>query len=129
MVWAKKGHRTVSYRFRVEEYRVPTFKVKVTGNKKTWKRGRTANAEIKAEYLHGGNMGGRDLTWEVLRRPKPFAPQGFPKYTFTHGGMADGDTRALFVMTLGRLGRPQPGWFLGKHPGERFRYHGGSCRS
>lgn len=25
-----------------------------------------------------------------------------------HGGMADADTRALFVMTLGRLGRPQP---------------------
>lgn len=25
-----------------------------------------------------------------------------------HGNMADGDTRALFVMTLGRLGRPQP---------------------
>jgi uncharacterized protein YfaS (alpha-2-macroglobulin family) len=27
-----------------------------------------------------------------------------------HGNMADGDTRALFVMTLGRLGRPQPGY-------------------
>jgi uncharacterized protein YfaS (alpha-2-macroglobulin family) len=27
-----------------------------------------------------------------------------------HGGMADGDTRALFVMTLGRLGRPQPAY-------------------
>ena len=27
-----------------------------------------------------------------------------------HGGMADADTRALFVMTLGRLGRPQPGY-------------------
>ncbi len=25
-----------------------------------------------------------------------------------HGSIADGDTRALFVMTLGRLGRPQP---------------------
>ncbi|MCP4217472.1 MAG: hypothetical protein GY765_22720, partial [bacterium] len=25
-----------------------------------------------------------------------------------HGNMADGDTRALFIMTLGRLGRPQP---------------------
>ncbi|MDH3974710.1 MAG: MG2 domain-containing protein, partial [Deltaproteobacteria bacterium] len=25
-----------------------------------------------------------------------------------HGNIADGDTRALFVMTLGRLGRPQP---------------------
>ena len=27
-----------------------------------------------------------------------------------HGGMADADTRAFFVMTLGRLGRPQPGY-------------------
>lgn len=25
-----------------------------------------------------------------------------------HGGMADADTRALFLMTLGRMGRPQP---------------------
>ncbi len=25
-----------------------------------------------------------------------------------HGNIADGDTRALFVMTLGRMGRPQP---------------------
>lgn len=27
-----------------------------------------------------------------------------------HGSIADADTRALFVMTLGRLGRPQPGY-------------------
>jgi len=27
-----------------------------------------------------------------------------------HGSIADGDTRALFVMTLGRLGRPQPAY-------------------
>jgi uncharacterized protein YfaS (alpha-2-macroglobulin family) len=27
-----------------------------------------------------------------------------------HGGMADADTRAFFVMTLGRLGRAQPGY-------------------
>ena len=27
-----------------------------------------------------------------------------------HGGIADGDTKALFVMTLGRLGRPQSGY-------------------
>ncbi|NQT61480.1 MAG: hypothetical protein HQ556_00855 [Candidatus Marinimicrobia bacterium] len=36
--------------------------------------------------------------------------QGEISENMPHGGMADGDTRALLVMTLGRLGRPQAGY-------------------
>jgi len=40
-----------------------------------------------------------------------------------HGKIADGDTRALFVMTLGRLGRPQPA-YLSHLWGERDKLTG-----
>lgn len=74
--------------FRVEEYRVPSFQVKVKTEQDAWKRGEDASAVIAANYLHGGKLGGREVKWDVLRQPVPFAPAAFPRYVFTLGDPA-----------------------------------------
>lgn len=87
--------------FSVEEYRVPSFQVKVESDKKSWKRGKTINAVFNAEYLHGGKLDGRSIKWKVLREPSPFAPRSFPKYRFTFGdpsefaGVVTSDSKRL----------------------------------
>lgn len=73
------------HNFSVEEYRVPTFKVSVKSEAKSWGIGTGIDAIISADYLHGGSLGGREVRWEVLRRPQPFAPPAFPKYLFRVG--------------------------------------------
>ena len=56
---------------------------------------------------------GYDVPQESLDRMADYLEATLQKGDVTesipHGNIADGDTRALFVMTLGRLGRPQPG--------------------
>ncbi len=55
---------------------------------------------------------GYDVPQDSLDRMADYLEQTLRKGDVTesipHGRIADGDTRALFVMTLGRLGRPQP---------------------
>jgi alpha-2-macroglobulin len=57
---------------------------------------------------------GYDVPDTALARMADFLEASLRKGEITgempHGGMADADTRALFVMTLGRLGRPQPAY-------------------
>jgi uncharacterized protein YfaS (alpha-2-macroglobulin family) len=57
---------------------------------------------------------GYDVPDEALAGMADYLEESLRKGQITgempHGGMADADTRALFVMTLGRLGRPQPGY-------------------
>jgi uncharacterized protein YfaS (alpha-2-macroglobulin family) len=57
---------------------------------------------------------GYDVPDEALVRMGDYLVETLSKgdvtETIAHGSIADGDTRALFVMTLGRLGRPQPAW-------------------
>lgn len=67
--------------FRVEEYRVPTFRVSVAGA--DWSRGADAAATISAEYMHGGSLDGRAVRWEVTRAPEPLAPTGLPGFVFS----------------------------------------------
>ncbi|MFC2155411.1 alpha-2-macroglobulin [Acidobacteriota bacterium] len=88
-VQISRGTDTASYRFRVEEYRVPTFKVAVGSEQVDWQYGKESNAVIRADYLHGGSLGGREVRWEVLRRPQAFAPPAFPKFIFTSGDVAN----------------------------------------
>jgi uncharacterized protein YfaS (alpha-2-macroglobulin family) len=61
-----------------------------------------------------GKKRGFDVPDRALARMADFLEATLRKGDVTesipHGGMADGDTRALFVMTLGRLGRPQPAY-------------------
>jgi uncharacterized protein YfaS (alpha-2-macroglobulin family) len=73
------------HKFRVEEYRVPTFQVSVKSEQEKWKRGADISSVIQARYLHGGSLAGRKVRWEVLRHPQPFAPSAFPKYMFSLG--------------------------------------------
>lgn len=82
------GNKNIAiHKFSVEEYRVPTFKVSVKSEEKSWERGTGIGTVISADYLHGGSLDGREVRWEVLRRPRPFAPPAFPKYLFGMGDM------------------------------------------
>lgn len=80
-----KSKNIAVHKFRVEEYRVPTFKVSVKSEQKKWKRGADISSVIQAKYLHGGSLDGRKVRWEVLRHPQPFAPPAFSKYVFSLG--------------------------------------------
>lgn len=57
---------------------------------------------------------GFDVPDEVMKRMADYLEASLRKGTISeempHGGMPDGDTRALFVMTLGRMDRPQPAY-------------------
>jgi uncharacterized protein YfaS (alpha-2-macroglobulin family) len=57
---------------------------------------------------------GYDVPDKALQGMADYLEQTLHKGKITenipHGNIADADTRALFVMTLGRLGRPQPGY-------------------
>ncbi|MBI1946858.1 MAG: Ig-like domain-containing protein [Deltaproteobacteria bacterium] len=76
--------RGVGTTFRVEEFRVPTFAVKVTAPDAhaRWGMGRQASARVSANYLHGGALSGRPVKVRVTRAPEPFAPAQFPGFTF-----------------------------------------------
>jgi uncharacterized protein YfaS (alpha-2-macroglobulin family) len=61
--------------FRLEEYKLPEFKVTVqtpeqNGQKKTFRLGETVEAAIQADYYFGGPVANADV--EVLVRQKPF---------------------------------------------------------
>ncbi|HET8541435.1 MAG TPA: MG2 domain-containing protein [Anaeromyxobacter sp.] len=89
------GGQHAARTFRVEEYRVPTFRVAVEGG--DWRRGAEAAATISAAYLHGGSLDGRAVRWEVTRTPEPFAPAGLPGFVF---GLAE--TLASPATVVGR---------------------------
>ncbi|MFP2924095.1 alpha-2-macroglobulin family protein [Pyxidicoccus sp. 3LG] len=76
------GERAVGHTFRVEEYRVPTFEVKVTGAQPEWPLGSEVEAVVDARYLHGGELSGREVRYQVWRAREAFAPAGFAQYAF-----------------------------------------------
>jgi len=61
-----------------------------------------------------GKKRGYDVPEAALARMADYLETSLKQGQITgempHRGMADADTRAFFVMTLGRLGRPQPGY-------------------
>jgi uncharacterized protein YfaS (alpha-2-macroglobulin family) len=89
-VRVEQGERSTVRHFRVEEYRVPTFEVIVTTLESEWKPGGEIHVTAEAKYLHGGVLGGREVKWQVTAAREPFAPAGFPGFTFGDGGAADG---------------------------------------
>ncbi len=82
------GDAELSRRFHVEEYRVPTFAVAIDSDEKDWQHGKSVHTGIAANYLHGGNLAGREVRWEVARTPERFAPAGFPRFAFTNEGVS-----------------------------------------
>ncbi len=78
---AELGRRTTWRSFRVEEYRVPSFRVTVESPAK-WQRGGDATALVSAAYLHGGNLAGRAARFKVMREAQLFKPSAFPRWVF-----------------------------------------------
>jgi alpha-2-macroglobulin len=74
--------RATTRSFQVQEYRVPTFEVKVTSTE-SWTAGQQAQAVVTAKYFHGTPMSGRALKWTLYGEPETFAPAAFPGYVFT----------------------------------------------
>ncbi|MCC6994720.1 MAG: hypothetical protein IT370_08935 [Deltaproteobacteria bacterium] len=93
------GERALTRRFHVEEYRVPTFAVSIDADEATWKYGQPVHAGVAARYLHGGNLGGREVTYSVSRTPVRFAPGNFPRFVFTSEGQ---DTASSTMLSHGK---------------------------
>ncbi len=74
--------RATTRSFQVQEYRVPTFEVKLS-SPDSWSSGQSARAVVEAKYFHGTAMAGRDLKWTLYGEPEAFTPAGFPGYVFT----------------------------------------------
>jgi uncharacterized protein YfaS (alpha-2-macroglobulin family) len=96
-----RGERAVGHTFRVEEYRVPTFEVKVSSAEKEWPLGADVEAVVEARYLHGGELSGREVRYQVWKAREPFAPAGFAQYTF--GLPEDGSGATLVTSADERL--------------------------
>jgi len=75
--WDEGRHHTIGYAtlFRLEEYKLPEFKVSVTtpeenGQKKTFRLGEKVEATIQADYYFGGPVANADV--QVLVHQKPY---------------------------------------------------------
>ncbi len=77
-----QGARVATHRFQVEEYRVPTFEVKVAAPAAGWALGAEVQAAIEGRYLHGGDLAGRQVDWTLTRTPEAFEAAAFPRYVF-----------------------------------------------
>ncbi|NMO21455.1 hypothetical protein HPC49_31130 [Pyxidicoccus fallax] len=95
------GERSAGHTFRVEEYRVPTFEVKVSSAAKEWPLGADVEAVVEARYLHGGELSGREVRYQVWKAREPFAPAGFAQYAF--GLPEDGSGTTLVTSADERL--------------------------
>ena len=78
-----KNGRETTRSFQVQEYRVPTFEVKVTTGTESWTNGKHAVAVVDAKYFHGTPMAGRELEWTLYGEPETFQPANFPGFVFT----------------------------------------------
>lgn len=74
--------RSTTRSFQVQEYRVPTFEVKVS-SAESWLNDAATTAVAGAKYMHGAPLAGREVKWTVYGEPETFAPAGFPGYVFT----------------------------------------------
>lgn len=74
--------RSTTRSFQVQEYRVPTFEVKVNAAER-WLNASATTAVVDAKYFHGTPLAGRELKWTLYGEPERFEPAGFPGYVFT----------------------------------------------
>jgi uncharacterized protein YfaS (alpha-2-macroglobulin family) len=85
LVQVTMGANMTIRKFRVEEYRVPTFQVKIKSDQEAWQYNEDSRAVMRAEYLHGGTLDGRSVKWEVLRQPASFTAPNLSGYVFNLG--------------------------------------------
>lgn len=98
-VQASQGSATLRRSFRVEEYRVPSFAVKLRTAPEPWRTGRPARALLTARYLHGGDLAGRRVSYKVTRQTTAFAPAAYRGYTFA---WAEKQPQRLNVVAQGK---------------------------
>ena len=98
---AARGTAAAASSFRVEEYRVPTFLVKVDPGTEAWRGGDTAAATITAAYYQGGALGGRPMYWRVFREPAPLVSARLPGFIFQKS--ADPDAFGTYMQDRGSL--------------------------
>jgi hypothetical protein len=97
--------------FRLEEYKLPEFRVEVSspmenGRPKTWLAGERVEAEVTASYYFGGAVA--EATVEVLVTQKPFHIWWQPRREYPwlyaenamHGGFYGGDGQIIHRETL-----------------------------
>jgi len=83
VVYLTQGQYRSRTTFRVEEFRVPTFEVKVSTKDAAWNNGSMVTVEAVARYMHGSGMDGRDIVWRVYRQAEDFSLNSLPGYLFT----------------------------------------------
>ena len=78
--------------FRLEEYKLPEFKVSVRpieeqGKPRVYRLGDTVEAELTAEYYFGGPVAGAEVEVVVYQRPSPKAWHPYRRYPWFYGDM------------------------------------------
>jgi uncharacterized protein YfaS (alpha-2-macroglobulin family) len=89
-IWVRDGKHSKHASFRVEEYRVPKFAVKVRSLSKEWKHKGTGRVRIGAAYLHGGKLAGRKLHYRIIRTASTVKARGLSGFTFSDPRIAPG---------------------------------------
>ncbi|HPE35875.1 MAG TPA: MG2 domain-containing protein, partial [Spirochaetales bacterium] len=94
------GDRTATGEFRVEEYRVPSFMVRLEAQGE-WKLDARALMGVSAAYYHGGSLEGRAYWYRVTRESAPLSLSRYPGYVF--GLALPSDEAGTFLQGDGRL--------------------------
>lgn len=76
------GDSTISGNFSVEEYRVPTFLVKLESSEQQWNVNEPIGVDVSAVYYNGGTMGNREVKWSVSRYQAPIYFPQYPDFIF-----------------------------------------------
>lgn len=80
-VRAEQLGRATSRSFRVEEFRVPTFEVKLSAPP-SWNPSEKVQLGVQGRYLHGGAMSAREVRWTAYRESEPFQAASLPGFVF-----------------------------------------------
>jgi len=90
------GGHVRRHRFRVEEYRAPSFRVELRSPQGSWRYRQRTTVQVQANYLRGGELAGRDLDYRITRQRAPFRPKGYDGFLFV------GDAGAELEAGLGQ---------------------------
>jgi uncharacterized protein YfaS (alpha-2-macroglobulin family) len=91
--------------FRIEEYRVPQFEVKITAPEKT-PADQTFTVSAMARYYAGGMVIEQPVKWRVVEEDIRYTPQGMPGYLFASSfryGQADQRQSRVIVSQSDKL--------------------------
>ena len=78
----KEKATTIYESFRIEAFRPAEFEVHCRTPKESFVFGEDYQAQIRANYLFGGAMGGQKASWHLRFNPSYFRPSGYEGYIF-----------------------------------------------